>query len=86
MKKDERKYLLNITNDVFDKEAIVYAADGGFYTFDGRFHYKKEKENYLDYLDYKIRQLSESNELKSVGWLRDMGKPSVRIGDHGISL
>ena len=86
MKKDERKYLLSLTNDMFDKEARVYATDGGVYTFDSRFHDKKTKENYLDYLDSKIRQLSESNELKSVGWNRNMSKSRVKIGDHGIFL
>ena len=86
MKKDERKYLLSLTNDMFDKEARVYATDGGVYTFDSMFHDKKTKENYLDYLDSKIRWLSESNELKSVGWSRSMSKPRVKIGDHGISL
>lgn len=86
MKIDERKYLLSLTNYEFYKEARVYATDGGVYTFDSRFYDKKTKENYLDYLDGKIRRLSESNELESVGWLRNMSKTSTMIGDHGISL
>lgn len=86
MKINERKYLLGLTNYEFYKEARVYATDGGVYTFDSRFYDRKTKENYLDYLDDKIRQLSESNELKSVGWLRNIGKTRVKIGNHGISL
>ena len=86
MRKDERKYLLSLTDDMFDKEARVYATDGGVYTFDSIFRDRKTKENYLNYLDDKIRQLSESNELKSVGWNRNMSKSRVKIGDHGISL
>ena len=86
MRIDERKHLLSLTNVMFDKEARVYATDGGVYTFDSRFHDRKTKENYLDYLDSKIRQLSESNELKSVGWLMGMSKSRTRIGDHGMFL
>ena len=86
MRIDERKHLLSLTNVMFDKEARVYATDGGVYTFDSRFHDRKTKENYLDYLDSKIRQLSESNELKSVGWSRGMSKSRTKIGDHGMFL
>ena len=93
MKIDERKYLLSLTNDVFDEEARVYAADGGVFTFDN-IHDRKMKEKYLGYLDHhdfldtQIPQLLESNanELKSVDWSRNMGKTRTKIGDHSISL